>query len=1046
MRRGPIAVFARHRLLSNLLMLLIFAAGAVGLARMNIQFFPTFALDVISVRVLWSGASAEDVENGIIIPLEERLKTVDGLKKLTSTASRGVAALSLELHEGTDPLLALDQVRQRVDEFRNLPKDAETPQISRVSRYETVARLLVSGPSLHDLRPWVRQFERELLAGGIDRVDITGMPEERIAIEVPGRVLETLGLSLDGIGQQVGRLAQDLPSGVVGEADGAREIRGLEQRRDPLAFEDLPIVSDERGLVLLGDVATIVREPRPGTLTLTEVETDRARSHGAVTVEMLVQRAETGHSLRAAQIFDRWFEQTQPTLPPSIQISIFDEQWQLIRDRIDLLVYNGLQGFVLVLVLLFVFLPGRVALWVAMGIPIAYLAALALLWAFGGTINMISLFGLLLTLGIIDDDAIVIGEYAESRFRMGMPPAEAAIAGARRMFWPVTASALTTVAAFLPLILVGGIMGNILGDIPFVAIMVLVASLVEVFLIMPAHLRSAFSHQVQRESPAWRRRVDSGFDWFRDRLYRPLVIWAIRRRGVTVALVASLMLLAVGLLAGGRIAFVFFPTPEGQIVFANATFVAGTPRERTAELLSELERALVEAERELGGDLVEAAVARLGSTVSVEAGAAAQGDQLGSILVQLIPSDQREVRNEQLLAAWRRHVQIPAGIESLVISARRAGPPGRDLNVRLTGDDAQRLKAAALDLAQGLEGIPGVSDMTDDMPYGREQLIYRVSPAGQALGVTTELLGRQLRAAFDGYLAQLVQVGQDELEVRVLLPRAERARLDALEQLTIRVPSGDFVPLATVAQWESRRGFEALRHADGRLAVEVTADIDRAQNTPDQVQLALERDLVPDLVDRYGVSFSFEGRAADQRETLGDMRLGLFLGLGLVFLILAAVFSSWGWPLVVMTSIPLGLVGAIVGHWLLGIDLTLLSMFGLFGLSGIVVNNAIILVSMYQELRQTGMDVDEALVEAACSRLRAMLLTSATTVVGLGPLIFETSLQAQFLIPMAVSLAFGVGFATVLVLIFTPALLSAHESLHRWLGRLMGPARSLTQS
>jgi multidrug efflux pump subunit AcrB len=1046
MRRGPIAVFARHRLLSNLLMLLIFAAGAVGLARMNIQFFPTFALDVISVRVLWSGASAEDVENGIIIPLEERLKTVDGLKKLTSTASRGVAALSLELHEGTDPLLALDQVRQRVDEFRNLPKDAETPQISRVSRYETVARLLVSGPSLHDLRPWVRQFERELLAGGIDRVDITGMPEERIAIEVPGRVLETLGLSLDGIGQQVGRLAQDLPSGVVGEADGAREIRGLEQRRDPLAFEDLPIVSDERGLVLLGDVATIVREPRPGTLTLTEVETDRARSHGAVTVEMLVQRAETGHSLRAAQIFDRWFEQTQPTLPPSIQISIFDEQWQLIRDRIDLLVYNGLQGFVLVLVLLFVFLPGRVALWVAMGIPIAYLAALALLWAFGGTINMISLFGLLLTLGIIDDDAIVIGEYAESRFRMGMPPAEAAIAGARRMFWPVTASALTTVAAFLPLILVGGIMGNILGDIPFVAIMVLVASLVEVFLIMPAHLRSAFSHQVQRESPAWRRRVDSGFDWFRDRLYRPLVIWAIRRRGVTVALVASLMLLAVGLLAGGRIAFVFFPTPEGQIVFANATFVAGTPRERTAELLSELERALVEAERELGGGLVEAAVARLGSTVSVEAGAAAQGDQLGSILVQLIPSDQREVRNEQLLAAWRRHVQIPAGIESLVISARRAGPPGRDLNVRLTGDDAQRLKAAALDLAQGLEGIPGVSDMTDDMPYGREQLIYRVSPAGQALGVTTELLGRQLRAAFDGYLAQLVQVGQDELEVRVLLPRAERARLDALEQLTIRVPSGDFVPLATVAQWESRRGFEALRHADGRLAVEVTADIDRAQNTPDQVQLALERDLVPDLVDRYGVSFSFEGRAADQRETLGDMRLGLFLGLGLVFLILAAVFSSWGWPLVVMTSIPLGLVGAIVGHWLLGIDLTLLSMFGLFGLSGIVVNNAIILVSMYQELRQTGMDVDEALVEAACSRLRAMLLTSATTVVGLGPLIFETSLQAQFLIPMAVSLAFGVGFATVLVLIFTPALLSAHESLHRWLGRLMGPARSLTQS
>lgn len=1039
MKRGLISVFARHRLLANLLMILVFAAGSVALTRMNIQFFPTFALDVITVRVVWSGASAEDVENGILIPFEERLKSVDGLKKMTSTASQGIAALSLELHEGTDPLLALDQVRQRVDEFRNLPKDAETPQISRISRYETVARLLASGPSVADLRPWVRQFERELLARGIDRVDIAGMPEERIAIEVPGRVLETLGLSLDGIGQQVGQLAQDLPSGVAGEADGAREIRGLEQRREPVEFENLAIVSDERGLVRLGDVATIVREARPGSLTISEVETEGVRSGGAVTVELLVQRAETGHSLRAARIFDQWFAQTGPTLPPSIRISIFDQQWQQIRDRVDLLVDNGFQGFLLVLLFLFIFLPGGVALWVAMGIPVAYLAALALLWAFGGTINMISLFGLLLTLGIIDDDAIVIGEYAESRFRMGMPPTEAAIAGARRMFWPVTASAFTTVAAFLPLMLVGGVMGNILRDIPFVAIMVLIASLMEVFLIMPAHLRSAFSHHAQRAVPPWRRRVDRGFDWVRDRLYRPLVMAAVRHRGVTVSLVAAIMLLAVGLLAGGRIAFVFFPTPESQIVFANATFVAGTPRERAAALLRELEQGLVAAEGELGGGLIESALARLGATVAVEAGAGAQGDQLASILVQLVPSEEREVRNEQFLAAWRRQLSPPAGIESLVISSRRAGPPGRDLNVRLRGDDAQQLKAAALDLAQGLEGIPGVSDMTDDMPFGREQLIYRVSPAGQALGVTTELLGRQLRAAFDGYLAQLVQVGQDELEVRVLLPRAERTRLDALEQLSIRVPSGAFVPLATVANWETRRGFEALRHADGRLAVEVTADIDRAQNTPEQVRHAVERDLLRDLVTRYGVSYSFEGRAADQRETLGDMRLGAILGLGLIFLILAAVFSSWGWPLVVMTSIPLGLIGAIVGHWLLGIDLTLLSMFGLFGLSGIVVNNAIILVSMYQELRQTGIEVDQALIEAACSRLRAMLLTSATTVVGLGPLIFETSLQAQFLIPMAVSLAFGVGFATILVLVFTPALLSVHEALHERIGRLLAP-------
>jgi len=1030
LRRGLIAVFARHRLLANLLMGLLFILGGVALTRMNVQFFPTFALDIITVRVVWSGAAAEDVEVGITAPLEERLKDVDGLKKLTSTSAQGVANLSLELVEGTDPLLALDQVRQRVDEFRNLPRDAETPQVSRVSRYEPIARLLVSGPSLADLRPWVRRFERELLARGVDRVEIGGLPEERIAIEVPGRVLETLGLSLDGIGDQVGRLARDVPSGIAGEDDGARELRSLEQRRDPLAFEPLPIVSDARGVVRLGDVAVIVREARPASLELRELATESAPAHGPATVELLPQRAETGHSLRAARVLEEWLAATRPTLPPSVAVTVFDQQWQLVHERIDLLLHNGLQGFLLVLLLLYLFLPGRVALWVAMGIPTAYLAALALLWAFGGSINMISLFGLLLTLGVIDDDAIVIGEYAESRFRQGLAPAEAAIAGARRMFWPVVASALTTVAAFLPLMMVGGIMGNILGDIPFVAIMVLMASLVEVFLVMPAHLREAFSHHVEARVPRWRQRVDAGFDRFREGLYRPLVRAAVHNRGVTVSAVAAIMVLTVGLLAGGRVQFVFFPSPEAQLVFANATFVAGTPRERSAAFLEEIGRALGETEVELGGGLVEAAVARLGATVAVETGAGAKGDQLASVLVQLVPSERREVRNEAFLAAWRKNIEEAPGLESLVITSRRAGPPGRDLTVRLMGDDASALKSAALDLAETLKTVPGVSDVVDDMPFGREQLIYRLSPAGHALGLTTELLGRQLRAAFDGHLAQLVQVGQDELEVRVLLPRAERARLDALERLVVRAPDGRFVPLATVAEWQTRRGFEALRHAAGRLAVEVTADIDRAFSTPDNVRGALARDLLPRLAARYGVEYSFEGRAADQRETLGDMRLGLVLGLGLIYVVLAAVFASWGWPLVVMTSIPLGLVGAVTGHWLLGIDLTILSIFGLFGLSGIVVNNAIILVSMYHELRDNGMDVDHALVEAACSRLRAMLLTSATTVVGLGPLIFERSLQAQFLIPMAVSLAFGVGFATVLVLIFTPALLSMHEAAH----------------
>ncbi|MGK0673431.1 MAG: efflux RND transporter permease subunit [Halothiobacillaceae bacterium] len=1032
---GVLGVFVRHKVAANVMMLIAFLVGLLAINRMNVQFFPTFALDVISVRVVWTGASAEDVENGITTPLEERLKTVDGLKKLTSTSAQGLSSITLELVEGTDPLLALDQVRQRVAEFRNLPKDAEAPQISRVSRYEPIARLLVRGPSVEDLRPWVHQFERELLARGIDRVDITGLPEERIAIEIPTAALETLGLSLVDVGDRINQLARDVPAGIVGDQDGAREVRGLEQRRDALAFEELPIVSNEGGLVRLGDVATIQREARPASLELSE--------DGEAVVELLLQRAESGHSLKAARILEDWLKATRPTLPPSIKLEVYDQQWELIRDRIQLLISNGLSGLLLVIAILYLFLPGRVAFWVGVGIPTAFLATLALLMLFGGTINMISLFALIMALGIIVDDAIVVGEDADTHRKMGESPEQAALSGARRMFWPVTASSLTTVAAFLPLMLVGGVIGNILFDIPFVMIMVIMASLLESFLILPAHLKTAFAHEAGRKTSRLRERLDLAFERFRERRFRPLVRLALERRGSTVALTLGAVILAIGLLVGGRIPFVFFPAPESQVLYANVTFVAGTPRAQTEAFLRELERSLRETEQQLGGELVQTAVTRLGSTVAVAGtGVSAMGDQLGSMIVEMVPSEQRQVRNETFLNAWRENVRLPAGLESLTLTSRQSGPPGRDLTIRLSGDDAHRLKDAALELAETLKAIPGVTDTVDDMPFGREQLVYRLTPAGEALGLTTEALGRQLRAAFEGYLAQLVQVGQDELEVRVLLPRDEREHLDVLERMSIRLPSGphagEFVPLAAVATWESRRGFEALRHAEGRLAVEVSAEVNKHQNNANAVIAELKKEVLPRLAERYGIEYSFEGRAADQRETLADMRNGVILGLALIYLILVWVFGSWGWPLVVMTAIPLGLAGAIFGHWVMGIDLTILSMFGLFGLSGIVVNNAIILVSLYSELRAKGMDLHDALIEAACGRLRAVLLTSLTTIGGLTPLLFETSLQAQFLIPMATSIAFGLGFATLLVLFFVPALLYMLENLKARLSGMAG--------
>lgn len=1031
MRSGVLQMLVGHKVAANVLMLLAFVLGVIGITRMNVQFFPTFELDVISVRVVWSGASAEDVEVGITSPLEERLKTIDGLKRMSSTSAQGVASITLELHEGTDALLALDQARQRVDEFRNLPRDAEPPEVSRISRYEPIARLLVRGSSVEELRPWVRRFEAELLAAGIDRVSITGLPEERIAIEVPSAALETLGLSLVQIGDRVGELARDVPAGIAGEADGAREIRGLEQRRSAEAFASLPVISDPRGVVRLGEIATLSREPRSGELALFE--------RGDAVVELQLQRSESGHSLKAAKVLESWLDKTRPTLPPTIRLEVFDAQWQLIRERIELLVSNGLSGLLLVVATLYFFLPARVAFWVMIGVPTAFLATLGLMLVFGGTINMMSLFALIMALGIIVDDAIVVSEDADTHRRMGEGPAQAAAGGARRMFWPVVAASLTTVAAFIPLMLVGGVIGNILGDIPFVMIMVITASLLESFFILPAHLKQALAGEAGRHTSRLRQRLDAGFEHFRDRRFRPLVERALAWRGTTVALTLGLMILAVGLLAGGRIGFVFFPTPEGQVVFANATFVAGTPRAQTETFLQDLERALFEAEAELGGGLVRTAVARLGGTIPTGGGSGARGDQLAAIMVELTPPDEREVRNERFLATWREKLGPVAGIEILTFTARQSGPPGRDLNVRLKGDDADALKAAALELAETMKSIPGVSETEDDMPFGREQLVYSLTPAGEALGLTTESLGRQLRAAFDGSLAQLVQVGRDELEVRVLLPREERSRLDVFDRITVSLPDGSFAPLATVASWSSRRGFEALRHAEGRLAVEVSAAVDTAVNNANAIQAELARDALPRLADKYGLEFSFEGRSADQRETMADMQAGLVLGLGLIYLVLVWSFSSWSWPLVVMSAIPLGLAGAIFGHWLLRIDLTILSMFGLFGLAGIVVNNSIILVSLFKELRHKGAALNEALVGAACGRLRAVLLTSLTTIGGLTPLLFEGSLQAQFLIPMATSIAFGLGFSAILVLFFVPALLSLLESFHDWTAARAAP-------
>jgi multidrug efflux pump subunit AcrB len=1018
-RRDLLGRFAHHRVAANLLMFVMLLTGGWALEQMNVQFFPNFELDFVTVRVVWTGASAEDIEDGITVPLEQRLKNVDNLHRLTSTSSLGVSAITLEFKDGTDPLMAVEQVRRLVDEFRNLPQEAERPVVTQIVRYEPVAHLLVTGAGAEELREQVRRFETELLARGIDKVDIRGLAEQEIAIEIDSATLDDLRLSLDEVGTRVAALSRDLPAGIFGEADGSRELRSLDQRRDAPGYAALSVLSDDFSRIDLGAVARIQRQDRDGQVTLSVA--------GKPAVVLSLQRAENGDSLKSARILNEWLAETRPQLPPSISLTVYDESWQLIRDRIMLLLKNGGGGLALVIATLYLFLSGRVAFWVAVGIPVSFMATLFVLYLAGGSVNMISLFALIMALGIIVDDAIVVGEDALAHYQMGEPPLLAAEGGARRMLAPVIASSLTTIAAFLPLMLIGGIIGKLLFTIPLVIVSVIIASLIESFLVLPGHLRGAFVHMHVASPRSVRARLDARFENFRERVFRPLVTRAVRYRATTISAALALLVVGVGLLAGGRLNFTFFPTPEAQIIHANATFVAGTSRATVSAFLTHLESTLRETESDLGeGRLINVAIAHLGETL-VRTGQGSTADQLGAMEIELIAPDERTVRNEAFIKAWRERITMPPGMESFVVTSRRAGPPGRDLTVRLTGEDAADLKAAALELGVALEGTNGVSEIEEDMPFGREQLIYSLSPQGEALGLTVTELGRQLRTAFDGRLVQIFQDGPDEIEVRVKLPRTEREHLSSLQQINIRTPDGDFVPLPTVARWHAERGFEALRHADGQLAVQVTADVDRNVTNADNLVATLEESVLPDLAGRFHVAWTFEGRSADQRETLADMKKGMMLGLVLIYLVLAAVFASYSRPLVVMSAIPFGLVGALFGHWILGLDLTILSLFGLFGLSGIVVNDSIILVTFYNGLREQGMEIDAALAEAACQRLRAVLLTSLTTIAGLSPLLFETSLQAQFLIPMATSIAFGLAGSTFLVLLVVPALLAVSE-------------------
>lgn len=1027
---GLIGLFASHPTAPNLAMVVMILLGIFALARLNSQFFPTFEVPIIAVTVTWPGASAEDAEANILDVLEPELRFIDNIEEVTSYAREGSATISLEFSPGADMQKAQSDVEQAVSRVTTLPEDAEQPLISRATLYDPIADISVAGPfSEQVLKGYAKRLRDGLLDAGIDSVVLTGARDEEVWIEVREEALRRLGITLDEVARVVRENTQDQPAGRL-EGQSELQLRAKSDRKTPEAIASLEVKSLSTGQkVLLRDVADVrTRFDRDGVVTY---------SQGRQAIGLRVQRALTADTLQTMRRMKTYLADARPAFPQSLDMKVYNIRGELVEQRLGILVTNGLQGLSLVLIALFIFLNVRIAFWTAAGIPVAIMATLFIMWLSGQSINMVSMFALIMMLGIIVDDAIVVGEHASTLEEQGVSRHVAAQQSAQRMFAPVTAASLTTAAAFLPMFFIADRIGDILRGIPLVVLSALLASLIECFLILPGHLRHGRATAI-RPPGRLRRAIDGGVAALRERVFGPLVAVAYDWRYTTLAVLVASFILAIGMMAGGRVKFVFFPQLEPETVIASVNFAPGVPRDDQVAAVNRIEQALFDSEKELlatksaapasdaSAETADApAETRLvEATLSVIGKAGrAQGDNLAEITGQLTPSEIRSVRTAEVLRVWRQKLPPIPGVERVAVYGQRAGPPGRDVDIRLQNGTVETLKAAAEELKQKLTGYSGVSAIEDDLPYGKQELVFSLTPRGRALGFTDAMVGRQIRNAFEGAIATRFARGDEEITVRVLRAQ-EVPGIAALHKVYLSSPSGTRVPLTEIVDIRERQNFALVRRTEGVRTVAVTADLDTDIATTEEILGRLEADgIMPALAAKYGIKYEYSGRDEERRKSFKDLQLGSLLALALIYIILAWVFASYSKPFAVMAIVPFGFVGAVAGHYIMGYDITIISMIGLLGLTGILVNDSIVLVSRLGERLTAGDSLRAAAIGASKDRLRAVLLTSLTTVGGLMPLMFETSRQAQFLIPLAVTIVFGLAGATILVLVLVPALM-----------------------
>jgi multidrug efflux pump subunit AcrB len=1007
-----IAIFTRHPLAANLLMIILVLAGLWGLRQLTVQLNPTQPTRGVEIILTWPGATAEDLERLVTEPVEFQLRGLQNLDGLNSTTRDSSVSIRLQFTKGTDISEALERVKQQVALARDLPANLE-PAVIRLDEYqETVAAILLTGAgSLAELVSVARQIERELMARGADHVEFTGIPKEEIAIQIDSRTLFELGVPLHQIAARILDSSRDVAAGSVGSGAQERQLRSLDQRRSKAEFAQLPLRATADGpLHYLGDIALIERRQQ---------DNQRLLYHeGEAAIMIRTRRAPGSDMMDEAAILRAWHAENAPLLlQQGIEATVWLEAWRFARDTLMLVVNNGLTGMLLVVATLFLFLNTRVAGWVTLGIPVSFLGALAVFHFLGGSINFISLTGAVMALGIVVDDAIVVGEHALTRFESGASPQDAAAQGAQRMFAPVMASSLTTLAAFLPLLVLNE---PFIREIPLLMVCVIIASLVECFLIMPGHLRHSFEGLRERQPGRFRRGFEAGFNHFAEQRFLPLLNAALDNRRTVLAAAIGAFLVALSLLASGRVKTELDLQVNFEFADVHLQFAPQVTEATKGEVLAQLEQALLETNQALGGGIIVTHILHRNWAQLEQQ--TRSGSQYAAIQVELVSPEQREITLQAFSAAWQSRVAANPAVDMIEFASGEDSFP--DLQLYFSGGDLLTLKAAAEELAVALASYPGVTHVFDDLPYGREQWLFSLTTEGRAAGLTSADIGRQLQVAFHGQRIQLFTENDAELEVRVSLPAAERLDPGAISGLPIVTPSGAVVPLASVAEAGARRGIERINHRNGQRVINVYANMNRRVNTPMAVIADLEQSVIPELVARYGITYGLGEGSAEQARLMTDLLLGAALALILIYLVLAWIFASWTWPLAVMAAIPLALTGALIGLQLMNLNLGAMAIMGLFTLTGVIVNDSIILISAYKRYREQSLEARVALVAACRDRLRPVILTSVTTTLGLAPMMLESSPMGAAMAPLAVVICFGLLYGTTLILITIPALLS----------------------